>query len=125
MAGLRLAGEFYAGVVRPLLDEEFPALRYAAALLGPGSEVLGFDTGRSVDHDWGPRLQVFLDDTDASARAGAIAAMLARRLPAAFAATRSRSRLPANRTARPGTGYRSPAWAAGCAGSSASTRGLG
>ncbi len=45
--GLRLAGEFYAEAVRPLLDAEFPGLRYAAALLGPGSEVLGFDTGRS------------------------------------------------------------------------------
>ncbi len=38
--GLRLAGDFSAGVVRPLLDEEFPALRYAAARLGPGAEVL-------------------------------------------------------------------------------------
>jgi hypothetical protein len=82
--GLRLAGDFYAEVVGPLLDEEFPALRYAAALLGPGSEVLGFDTGRSADHDWGPRLQVFTDDADAGAHAGSIAAMLDRRLPAAF-----------------------------------------
>ena len=68
--GLRLAGDFYAEVVRPLLEEEFPALRYAAALLGPGSEVLGFDTRRSADHDWGPRLQVFLDDAGADAGAG-------------------------------------------------------
>jgi hypothetical protein len=81
---LRLAGEFYAEVVRPLLDEEFPALRYAAALVGPGSEVLGFDTARSTDHDWGPRLQVFLDDDGAGPQAGAITAMLGRRLPAAF-----------------------------------------
>ena len=55
--GLRLAGEFYAEAVRPLLDREFPGLRYAAALLGPGSEVLGFDTAR-VDGPligcWGP-----------------------------------------------------------------------
>lgn len=55
--GLRLAGEFYARVVRPVLDQAFPGLRYAAALLGPGSEVLGFGTGRSTDHDWGPRLR--------------------------------------------------------------------
>jgi hypothetical protein len=51
VAGLRLAAEFYQDVVRPLLDEAFPALRYAAALLGPGSEVLGYDTARSTDHD--------------------------------------------------------------------------
>jgi hypothetical protein len=37
--GLRLAGEFFAEAVRPLLDAAFPALRYAAALIGPGSEV--------------------------------------------------------------------------------------
>jgi Domain of unknown function (DUF4037) len=82
--GLRLAGEFYAEVVRPLLDREFPGLRYAAALLGPGSEVLGLDTARSADHDWGPRLQVFLLDADSGSRAGAVDAMLAGRLPAEF-----------------------------------------
>jgi len=50
--GLRPAGEFYAGAVRPVLDRAFPGLRYAAALLGAGSEVLGFDTARSTE----PRL---------------------------------------------------------------------
>src|SRR5580693_4145058 len=68
--GVRLAGEFYADAVRPLLDQECPGLRYAAALLGPGSEVLGFDTERSIDHDWGPRLQVFLGADDAERLAG-------------------------------------------------------
>jgi hypothetical protein len=64
--GLQLAREFYAAVVRPLVEEQLPPMRYAAALLGPGSEVAGFDTQRSTDHDWGPRLQVFLtDSTDA------------------------------------------------------------
>ena len=81
--GLRLAGEYYTEVVRPLLDEQFPAVGYAAALVGQGSEVLGFDTGRSVDHDWGPRLQVFLADDDQS-RAGQVTAVLAGRLPATF-----------------------------------------
>jgi len=79
--GRTLAGAFYTEVVCPLLDEEFPRLRYAAALLGPGSEVLGYDTGRSTDHDWGPRLQIF----PAGGKRGAeIHAMLARRLPAEF-----------------------------------------
>ena len=82
--GLRLAGEFYAEVVRPLLGQEFPGLRYAAALLGPGSEVLGFDTERSTDHDWGPRLQVFLGADDAERHAAPITEMLAERLPSAF-----------------------------------------
>lgn len=84
MPGLRLAGAFYAEAVRPLLDQEFPALRYAAALLGPGSEVLGFDTERSTDHDWGPRLLVLLSARDAERLGGAVDEMLAARLPARF-----------------------------------------
>ena len=84
LPGLELAGEYYARVVRPLLDEAFPGLRHAAARLGEGSEVLGFDTERSTDHDWGPRLQVFLGTDDAARHAEAITAMLASRLPASF-----------------------------------------
>jgi hypothetical protein len=82
--GLDLAGAFFAEVVRPLLDEAYPRLPYAAALLGPGSEVLGYDTARSTDHDWGPRLQLFLAAGDAGRPAAEITAMLARRLPPAF-----------------------------------------
>jgi hypothetical protein len=82
--GLRLAREFCDAVVRPLLAEGFPRLRYAAGLLGPGSEVAGFDSQRSVDHDWGPRLQVFLTDSDAARHAAPVTAMLASRLPATF-----------------------------------------
>jgi hypothetical protein len=84
--GVRLAGEFFAEVVRPLLEAEFPGLGYAAALIGAGSEVLGFDSERSTDHDWGPRLLVFLEDEDEEAeRLGvAVDEMLGRRLPEVF-----------------------------------------
>ncbi len=82
--GLQLAREFYATAVRPLLEERLPRLRYAAALLGPGSEVAGFDSPRSTDHDWGPRLQVFVGDTDAAGHAAPVTAMLASRLPESF-----------------------------------------
>jgi hypothetical protein len=81
--GLQLAREFCAAVVRPLLEEHFPQERYAAALLGRGSEVAGFDSQRSADHDWGPRVQVFLTDSEAG-QAEAVTAMLARRLPESF-----------------------------------------
>ena len=50
---------FYADVIAPLVD-----VPHAAALLGWGSDVLGYDTERSTDHGWGPRLQVFVDDAD-------------------------------------------------------------
>ena len=82
--GLQLARRFYATVVRPLLEEQFPRVPYAAALLGAGSEVAGFDSPRSTDHDWGPRLQIFLADDDADGHARALTAMLASRLPESF-----------------------------------------
>jgi hypothetical protein len=82
--GLQLAREFYAEAVRPLLEEHFPRVPYAAALLGPGSEVAGLDTERSTDHDWGPRLQLFLGTDDAEQHAPAITALLTSRLPASF-----------------------------------------
>src|SRR2546421_490966 len=79
--GLALAREFWTEVVGPLLAEHFPRVPHAAALLGPGSEVAGFDTARSVDHDWGPRMQVFLGS---DRHAAAATSMLADRLPASF-----------------------------------------
>jgi hypothetical protein len=60
--GLELSESFYFDVVKPILDEDFPGLAYAAALIGPGSEVLGYDTEQSTDHHWGPRLMLFLPE---------------------------------------------------------------
>ncbi len=82
--GLELARSFYAEVVRPLLDTHVPGLVHTAALIGPGSEVLGFDTPRSTDHDWGPRLQLFLPDEAAAGAAAQVGELLAARLPAEF-----------------------------------------
>jgi len=79
--GLELSRLLYDGVVRPLLDSAYPGLRYSAALIGPGSEVLGFDSARSTDHDWGPRLQVFLAG---DGLAGEITELLGQRLPETF-----------------------------------------
>ena len=53
--GVELARRFYWEAVRPVLDAEFPGLKHSAALIGTGSEVLGFDTPMSADHHWGPR----------------------------------------------------------------------
>jgi Domain of unknown function (DUF4037) len=83
ISGLDLARQFHAEVVGPLLDQSFPGITYSAALIGGGSDVLGFDSARSTDHNWGPRLQVFLGTGDAD-RAGAITGLLASRLPATF-----------------------------------------
>ncbi len=83
--GVELARLYYVQAVGPLLREEFPHLRYTAALIGAGSEVLGFDSPRSTDHNWGPRLQVFLADADEEkGQAEHIRQVLAHRLPSAF-----------------------------------------
>ncbi|MGW3959745.1 DUF4037 domain-containing protein [Amycolatopsis sp. NPDC005003] len=57
--GIELSERFHAEAVRPILRRELPRLRYTAALVGYGSEVLGFDSPRSTDHNWGPRLLLF------------------------------------------------------------------
>jgi hypothetical protein len=84
LPGIELARLYYAEAVRPLLDDSVPPLPHAAALIGPGSEVLGFDTPRSTDHDWGPRCQLFLAGDADPGLPGEIAGLLARRLPARF-----------------------------------------
>ncbi|WP_199616213.1 DUF4037 domain-containing protein [Paenibacillus alkalitolerans] len=62
--GIELSRRFYHEFVEPLISSSFPDLRYASALIGPGSEVLGYDTEMSTDHDWGPRVLLFLQKQD-------------------------------------------------------------
>lgn len=80
MPGLELSRLFFEEAVRPLLQSGFPNLHYAAALIGPGSEVLGFDTEMSTDHHWGPRVMLFLSEQDLDAKT-AIADRLSAALP--------------------------------------------
>lgn len=61
MTGLQLSRRFYFEEVKLIIDRHFPQLRYSAALIGHGSEVLGFDDEMSRDHHWGPRLMLFLN----------------------------------------------------------------
>ena len=83
ITGLELAKLFYTEAVRPVLDAECPGLAHSAALIGWGSEVLGLDSPRSTDHNWGPRLQIFLTD-EAAPEAGRVSELLAARLPDEF-----------------------------------------
>ncbi|RJE90254.1 DUF4037 domain-containing protein [Paenibacillus sp. 1011MAR3C5] len=60
MQGIELCKRFHDECIEPLLARQFPSLLYTSSLIGPGSEVLGFDTEMSMDHDWGPRVVLFL-----------------------------------------------------------------
>lgn len=84
MRGLKLSEAFYFEAVKPVLDEDFPELRYAATLIGPGSEVLGFDTAISTDHHWGPRLMLFLPEGGFEQSKREISEVLSAKLPYTF-----------------------------------------
>ena len=83
--GLRLAEIFYRDAVAPILADHYPGLAYSAALIGSGSDVLGFDTARSMDHEWGPRLQLFLSEADAPRLGPEIHERLRQELPSEVA----------------------------------------
>ena len=79
--GLELSVAFYEKAVEPILSRTFPDLAYAAARIGPGSDVLGFDDQRSTDHFWGPLLNLFLSDDDLESYGEQIRHVLADKLP--------------------------------------------
>ncbi len=81
LPGLRLSQVLYEDAVRPILQAEYPDLVHSAARLDCGSEVLGFDTPRSMDHGWGPKLGLFLSESEPAALHEALYRTLAERLP--------------------------------------------
>lgn len=83
MAGLELSERYFVELVQPLINRHFPGLKYAAALIGYGSEVLGFDTAMSMDHAWAARMQLFIAE-DELASGGKIDEMLRAELPTHF-----------------------------------------
>ena len=82
--GRELSRSFFTDVVKPILDDRFPSLRYAAALLGTGSEVLGYDTEMSADHEWGPRVDLFVREDEPPDVRMRVGAALRDSLPATF-----------------------------------------
>jgi hypothetical protein len=59
--GRELCAAFHREVLAPAIDAP-----HSAGLLGPGSDVLGYDTARSTDHDWGPRALILVAEEDVS-----------------------------------------------------------
>lgn len=78
--GLELSAALYDEVA-PILQRHFPELKYAAARLARGSDVLGFDDERSTDHYWGPMLELFVSDEDREPYREQIHDVLADELP--------------------------------------------
>ncbi|QDO88141.1 DUF4037 domain-containing protein [Ornithinimicrobium ciconiae] len=83
--GAVLSRRLYEEVVQPILSARFPNLPHSAALLGRGSEVLGFDDEISTDHDWKPRALIFLAEDDEARRGAQVREALQGDLPLTFA----------------------------------------
>ncbi len=62
--GLDLSEAFFNQVGKKILEKDFPNIKYSAALIGYGSDVIGFDTAMSTDHMWGPRFYIFLEEAN-------------------------------------------------------------
>ncbi len=79
-----LARLYYVEAVRPILEADYPDLAHSAGLIGPGSEVLGFDTEMSTDHGWGPGVGIYLTEADHARLAGELRTTLGYKLPLLF-----------------------------------------
>ena len=67
MKGLDLCKKYFFECVKPIIDEKFSSVYdindyYSCALIGWGSDVLRNDDEFSRDHEWGPRLLIFVDE---------------------------------------------------------------
>lgn len=84
LSGLAINELFYREIVAPLLKAHFSDLNYSTALIGWGSDVLGYDDPQSTDHNWGVRFQLFLSEQDYEKSGDAIQDLLNRHLPSEF-----------------------------------------
>lgn len=82
--GLKLSELYYNEAVRPILAQHFAGLPHTAALIGFGSDVIGFDDARSRDHMWGPRLVLLLPEDGFEAQNQAVCDVLRASLPTSF-----------------------------------------
>jgi len=84
ISGIELSRRFHGEVVAPWLRRAFPGLHHAAALIGSGSELMGFDDVLSRDHDWGSRVLLFVSEGDFATHAVAVVDAFAAAAPAEF-----------------------------------------
>ncbi len=81
---LQLSRMLYEEKITPIMEKEFPNVAYAAATSGMCSEILGLDDEVSMDHEWGPRVTLFLSDEDHAQYAEAIATAFRDAFPPQF-----------------------------------------
>ena len=69
MKGLELSRRYYEDICRPAVEKYLPLHieKMAFGLVGDGSECYGYDDEISRDHDFGPRIMIWLTSSDYSA----------------------------------------------------------
>ena len=82
--GLKLSEMFFQEIVKEIIEVEYPSLKYTAALIGPGSEVVGFDDIVSSDHHWGLRLYLFIDSESYNVHYDSLIKLFRTKLPYEF-----------------------------------------
>jgi hypothetical protein len=88
--GVELARAYWHDIVAPIVDAQVPPRERAAALIGQGSEVLGFDTEQSTDHGWGPRVFVISSAFEDRDRVEVLSRIVDERIPDTFGGFRTR-----------------------------------
>lgn len=81
---LDLSRMLFEEQIQPIMEMGFPDVPYAAATLGMCSEVLGLDDAVSMDHEWGPRITLFLSEEDQARYADEIMEGFRTYLPESF-----------------------------------------
>jgi len=99
--GMVLAEHLYHEGVQPIMARHFPQVRYSAGRLWQGSDVLGYDTPLSMDHGWGPKVEVYLSPEDEAAYAEPIQDVMSRELPPEVCGVPTHFDSPSREIARP------------------------
>ena len=90
MKGLEISRQFAAEWLLPFIEGEMPGLRSRIALgRFSGSDAIGVDDALSQDHNWGPTVELYLDD-DYEADDAALAARINAAAPREFHGTTRR-----------------------------------
>lgn len=76
MNGMELSRDYYTKAVKPLLEETSCFEKLTVGLVGEGSECAGFDDAISKDHDFAPRVCIWLSRRDYESQKDALNKLL-------------------------------------------------
>jgi hypothetical protein len=84
MQSQELSKLLFCEQLQPLINQRFPQIKFGAGSFGMCSENLGFDDEVSRDHEWGPRVTLYLSQDDFEKHANEIEKALKDSLPETF-----------------------------------------